>query len=64
MNPCSEYIEIVDMRAQIMDVGFQSLLTKDNVTIEVDAYINYKVQNPEKAFFKVKDYRNMIRFFT
>lgn len=23
MNPCSEHIEIVDMRAQVMDVGFQ-----------------------------------------
>jgi len=64
MNPCSEHIEIMEMRAQIMDVGFQSLLTKDNVTIEVDAYVNFKVDNPEKAYFKVQNYSSMIRFFT
>lgn len=64
MNPCSEHIEIMEMRAQIMDVGFQSLLTKDNVTIEVDAYVNFKVENPEKAYFKVQNYSSMIKFFT
>ena len=64
MNPCSEHIGIVDMRAQIVDVGFQQLLTKDNVTIEVDAYVNFRVSNPEKAYFKVKNYNDMITFFT
>jgi regulator of protease activity HflC (stomatin/prohibitin superfamily) len=40
------------------------LLTKDNVTLYVDAYVNFRVTDPEKATFKVVSYMNMIRFFT
>ena len=63
-NPCSEVIQVIDMRAQVLDVGNQSLLTKDNVTLYVDAYVNFRVTDPEKATFKVVDYMSMIRFFT
>lgn len=63
-NPCTEEIQVIDMRAQVMDVGNQSLLTKDNVTLYVDAYVNFRVTDPEKATFKVVNYRSMIIFFT
>jgi len=63
-NPCTEKIIVVDMRSKVVDVGLQSLLTKDSVTIFVDAYVNYSVTCPEKAYFKVVDYARMIRFFT
>lgn len=64
INPCTEIVEVVDMRAQVLDVGNQSLLSKDNVTLYVDAYVNFRVTDPEKASFKVVDYMSMIRFFT
>lgn len=63
-NPCSEEIQVIDMRAQVLDVGNQSLLSKDNVTLYVDAYVNFRVTDPEKATFKVASYMSMIRFFT
>ena len=63
-NPCSETIMIVDLRAQVLDVGQQVLLTKDNVTVYVDAYVNFRIVVPEAAIFKVVNYQQMIRYFT
>lgn len=63
-NPCTEQIVQVDMRAKIIDVGLQTLLTKDNVTVFIDAYVNYAVIEPEKAIFKVQDYQSMMTFLT
>jgi regulator of protease activity HflC (stomatin/prohibitin superfamily) len=63
-NPCSEKILIVETRAQVLDVGQQTLLTKDNVTVYVDAYVNYRIVVPENAMFKVVNYHQMIRYFT
>lgn len=63
-NPCTEKIIEVDMRAKIIDVGLQSLLTKDNVTVMIDAYVNYSVVEPEKAVFKVQNYQSMMTFLT
>lgn len=63
-NPCTESIKVVDTRAQVMDVGNQSLLTKDNVTVYIEAYVNYRVVTPEAATFKVTDYKRMMKYFT
>lgn len=63
-NPLTETITTVDMRTQIIDVGLQTLLTKDSVTVFVDAYVNYSVIDPVKATFMVQDYKRMMTFFT
>lgn len=63
-NPCTEEIKVVDMRSQIIDVGNQQLLTKDNVTLTVDAFVNYRVVDPALAVFKVYDFRQMIMYLT
>lgn len=63
-NPCTEDIIVVDIRAQVLDVGNQSLLTKDNVTVYIDAYVNYRVVSPEAAIFKVDNYEQMMKYFT
>src|SRR6266849_1918725 len=38
----------VDMREQVITVPPQKLITKDNVTVEVDAVVYYKVIDPVK----------------
>lgn len=63
-NPCTENIIVVDLRSQVIDVGLQRLLTKDNVTVFIDAYVNYSVIEPEKARFKVIDYKQLMSYFT
>lgn len=47
-----------------MDLNGQTLLTKDNVTVYVDAYVHYRIVVPEWAIFKVEDYYQLVKFMT
>ena len=46
----------VDMREQVISVPPQKLITKDNVTVEVDAVVYYKVVDPVKSQFEVQNF--------
>lgn len=46
----------VDTRVETLVVEPQEVITRDNVTIHVDAVVYYKVINPEWAVIKVKNY--------
>ncbi len=47
----------VDLRVITLDVPSQEAITKDNVTIKVNAVVYFKVFNPEDAIVQVEDYR-------
>ncbi len=63
-NQCSQQIIVVDIRTVILDIPKQQLLTEDNVSVEVDAFVTYKIVIPELAIFKVENYRNLVGFMT
>jgi regulator of protease activity HflC (stomatin/prohibitin superfamily) len=44
------------MREQVITVPPQKLITKDNVTVEVDAVVYYKVIDPVKSQYEVQDF--------
>ncbi|MCX7881420.1 MAG: SPFH/Band 7/PHB domain protein [Patescibacteria group bacterium] len=46
----------VDVRERVINVEPQKVITKDNVTVTVDAVIYYKVVDPVKAEFEVEDF--------
>lgn len=48
--------KIVDLRLLTMDVPKQRIITKDNVTVEVDAAVYFRVADPIQAVVKVSDY--------
>src|SRR5215469_15545232 len=54
--PFIDDIVRVDMREQVITVPPQKLITKDNVTVEVDAVVYYKVVDPVKSQFEVQDF--------
>src|SRR5215831_3287104 len=54
--PFTDSIIRVDMREQVISVPPQKLITKDNVTVEVDAVVYYKVVDPVKSQFEVQDF--------
>jgi regulator of protease activity HflC (stomatin/prohibitin superfamily) len=54
--PMVERLVRVDMRVVTMVVEPQEVITKDNVTIKVDAVVYFKVVNPEAAVVQVLDY--------
>ncbi len=47
----------VDMRIIVTDVPHQDAITKDNVTVKVNAVLYYKVMNAETAVIKVEHYQ-------
>lgn len=54
--PFVERIIKVDTRTVTMDVQPQDVITKDNVSMKVNAVVYFKVMEPENAIVKVEDY--------
>ena len=46
----------VDIRVKAVDVPDQNCMTKDNVSVNVNAVLYYKVSNAEKAILEVEMY--------
>lgn len=51
---------IVDTRTRTVDVDAQDTVTRDSVTIRVNAVLYYRIQDPEKAILAVADFREAI----
>ena len=54
--PGIERLIVIDMREQVIDVPPQEVITKDNVTITVDAVIYYEPTDPKKLVYNVGDF--------
>lgn len=59
--PCVDSYTKVDMRVLTFDVPPQEILTKDSVTVHVDAIMYYKVSNPTHCIANVDDYGQSTR---
>lgn len=46
----------VSLRVVTMDIPTQDIITKDNVSVKVNAVLYFRVINPEKAIVEVEDY--------
>ncbi|MFZ8794496.1 MAG: slipin family protein [Acidilobaceae archaeon] len=53
----------VDLRIVAVDVPEQRIITKDNVTVGVDAVIYYKVFDPDKAITKIENYHYSVLMY-
>ena len=47
----------VDMRVQVVDVPDQEAITKDNISVRINAVIYYKVTDAAKSFLEVQNYK-------
>ena len=54
--PFVDTLRIVDLRILTLDVPKQGIITKDNVTVDVDAVVYIKVANPIDAVVKIQDF--------
>ena len=54
--PGVERLVKIDLRVITMDVPAQEAITRDNVTVRVNAVVYFRVMNPEDAVVKVLDY--------
>lgn len=55
---------IVDLRIITIDVSKQEAITKDNVTVTLDAVVYYRVVDPEGVVLKIKDPHHAIALLT
>jgi regulator of protease activity HflC (stomatin/prohibitin superfamily) len=47
----------MDLRVVTIDVQKQAVITKDNVTVDVDAVLYYRVVDPDRAVIQVENFR-------
>ena len=58
--PVFQSYQKVDIRIKAVDVPDQNAITRDNVTVKVNAVIYYKVSDAPKAIIEVEDFRYAI----
>lgn len=56
--PIIQQIVRVDLRIIVMDVPSQDVISRDNVTVKVNAVIYFRVMEPERAIINVEDFLN------
>ncbi len=58
--PVIQSYQKVDIRTKAVDVPDQNAITRDNVTVRVNAVIYYKVSDANKAILEVEDFQYAI----
>jgi len=54
--PLIDKIMKLDLRTRVIDVPKQRVITEDNVTVDVDAVVYFRIVDPEKAVIEVQRY--------
>jgi len=62
--PFIERQQKVDIRTKTVDLEQQETITKDSVTIKVNAVLWFKITSPEDAIIKVADYNKAVYQFS
>jgi regulator of protease activity HflC (stomatin/prohibitin superfamily) len=54
--PVIQQMVRVDLRTVVMDVPSQDVISRDNVSVKVNAVLYFRVIDPEKSIIQVEDY--------
>ena len=54
--PLAQQIVKVDLRIVVMDVPPQDVISRDNVSVKVNAVVFFRVIDPQRAIIQVEDY--------
>lgn len=60
INPCSETLKRVDVKIQLVKIPTQTVMTKDNVNVQIDSVLTFHVQNPYQATFGIDSVREAL----
>ena len=55
--PLIQQVVRADLRTHVEDVPPQDVITRDNVSVKVNAVLYYRIIDPERAIINVEDYR-------
>jgi regulator of protease activity HflC (stomatin/prohibitin superfamily) len=56
MIPFAQQMVRVDLRIQVIEIPSQDVISRDNVSMKVDAVLYFNVVNPERAIIQVQNY--------
>ena len=56
--PIIQQIERVDLRIRVLDVPEQDVISRDNVSVKVNAVVYFRVIDAEKSIIQVEDFMN------
>ena len=62
--PILQKMEVVDMRIKTAEVPRQEAMTKDNISVLVNAVVYFKVVDPKAVIVNIQDYAYAIRQYT
>lgn len=54
--PVVQQMVKVDLRTVVMDVPSQDVISKDNISVKVNAVVYFRVVDPERSVIQVEDY--------
>src|ERR1051325_3018203 len=54
--PAVQQMVRVDLRTVVLDVPAQDVITRDNVSVKVNAVLYFRVLDPQKAIIQVEDF--------
>ena len=54
--PMVQQIERVELRTVVMDVPSQDVISRDNVSVKVNAVLYFRVMDPERAIIQVENF--------
>lgn len=58
--PIIQTMERVDLRTVVMDVPTQDVISRDNVSVKVNAVVYYRVIDPQSAIINVENYHEAV----
>lgn len=56
--------EYIDLREQVLDFPKQSVITSDNVVMEINAVLYFRIRDPRKAIYEVANFAEAIEKLT
>jgi regulator of protease activity HflC (stomatin/prohibitin superfamily) len=54
--PGIQTLEKIDMRIETVDIPKQEVITKDNIPVNINAVVYFRVKSPEDAVIEISDY--------
>jgi erythrocyte band 7 integral membrane protein len=60
VNPCTDTLVPINLKIDVMDMQRQSVISKDNVMISIDASVYYRITNPRYRYYRVQNYKSAI----
>ncbi|CAD8204138.1 unnamed protein product [Paramecium pentaurelia] len=64
INPCTDTIQKVDCKVQMIDCPRQQVMTKDNILVSIDATVYYRIVIPRRSIFYINDLHQAVTQLT